>query len=77
MYPEARPLLLFSHRSQERGHRLILEAMRATPLLELELRLGEASGALTAYPILRAACALHGQMATFAEAAVPNKEERL
>ena len=77
MYPEARPFLLFSHRSRERGHRRLLEAMDALPLLELDLRLGEASGALTAYPLVRAACALHCQMATFAEAAVPDRDDAL
>lgn len=44
------------------------------PLLKLGMRLGEGSGAATAFPLLRLACALHGQMATFAEAGVSNKE---
>jgi nicotinate-nucleotide--dimethylbenzimidazole phosphoribosyltransferase len=62
--------LLFSHASAEPGHRLILEALDAQPLLNLGMRLGEGSGAATAVPILRMACALHNEMATFAEAAV-------
>ena len=71
--PSCRPYLIFSHRSAEVGHRLVLEALDARPLLDLDLRLGEGSGAALALPILRLACALHNQMATFAEAAVPDR----
>jgi nicotinate-nucleotide--dimethylbenzimidazole phosphoribosyltransferase len=71
--PSCRPYLLFSHRSAEQGHRLVLQALEATPLLDLDLRLGEGSGAALALPILRLACALHNGMATFAEAAVPDR----
>jgi nicotinate-nucleotide--dimethylbenzimidazole phosphoribosyltransferase len=71
--PSCRPYLIFSHRSAEAGHRLLLEALDARPLLDLDLRLGEGSGAALALPILRLACALHNQMATFAEAAVPDR----
>jgi nicotinate-nucleotide--dimethylbenzimidazole phosphoribosyltransferase len=71
--PSCRPYLLFSHRSAEQGHRLVLEALEARPLLDLDLRLGEGSGAALALPILRLACALHNRMATFAEAAVPDR----
>lgn len=69
--PAARGALLFAHRSPEPGHARLLEALEAEPLLDLGLRLGEASGALTALPILDAACALHTQMATFEDAGVP------
>jgi nicotinate-nucleotide--dimethylbenzimidazole phosphoribosyltransferase len=71
--PSCRPYLIFSHRSAEQGHRLVLEALEARPLLDLDLRLGEGSGAALAVPIIRLACALHIGMATFAEAAVPNR----
>jgi len=71
--PSCRAYLIFSHRSAEQGHRLVLEALEARPLLDLDLRLGEASGAALALPLLRLACALHNQMATFAEAAVPDR----
>ena len=71
--PSCRPFLIFSHRSAEQGHRLVLEALDARPLLDLDLRLGEGSGAALALPILRLACALHNDMATFAEAAVPDR----
>jgi nicotinate-nucleotide--dimethylbenzimidazole phosphoribosyltransferase len=71
--PSCRPYLIFAHRSAEQGHRLVLEALGARPLLDLDLRLGEGSGAALALPILRLACALHQGMATFAEAAVPDR----
>jgi nicotinate-nucleotide--dimethylbenzimidazole phosphoribosyltransferase len=73
--PSCRPYLIFSHRSAEQGHRLVLEALEARPLLDLDLRLGEGSGAALALPILRLACALHNGMATFAEAAVPDRAD--
>ncbi|MEQ1615385.1 MAG: nicotinate-nucleotide--dimethylbenzimidazole phosphoribosyltransferase [Hyphomicrobiaceae bacterium] len=68
-----RPYLIFAHRSAEDGHRRVLEALNAQPLLDLALRLGEGSGAAIALPLLRAACALHNDMATFSEAAVPDR----
>lgn len=71
LQPACRDYLIFSHRSGEPGHRLILEALEAEPLLDLSLRLGEGSGAAVAAPLLRLACALHNEMATFAEAGVP------
>ena len=72
--PSLRPWLLFSHRSAERGHQHVLERLQAQPLLQLDLRLGEGSGAAIALPLVRMACALHNQMATFAEAAVAGRE---
>ena len=71
--PQSRPWLLFGHRGAEPGHRHVLEALGAEPLLDLGLRLGEGSGAALAVPLLRLACDLHGQMATFAEAAVADR----
>ncbi|MCU0120775.1 nicotinate-nucleotide--dimethylbenzimidazole phosphoribosyltransferase [Pseudomonas sp. B2M1-30] len=71
--PQCREWLLFGHRGAEPGHRHVLETLKAEPLLELGLRLGEGSGAALAVPLLRLACDLHGQMATFAEAAVADR----
>jgi nicotinate-nucleotide--dimethylbenzimidazole phosphoribosyltransferase len=71
--PECRQWLLFGHRGAEPGHRHVLETLNAQPLLDLGLRLGEGSGAALAVPLLRLACDLHGQMATFAEAAVADR----
>jgi nicotinate-nucleotide--dimethylbenzimidazole phosphoribosyltransferase len=68
--PGIQPWLLFSHASAEQGHRCLLDAMAAEPLLDLGLRLGEGSGAALTVPLLRAALALHNEMATFAEAGV-------
>ncbi|MFC6338539.1 nicotinate-nucleotide--dimethylbenzimidazole phosphoribosyltransferase [Pseudomonas sp. CCM 7891] len=71
--PACREWLLFGHRGAEQGHRQVLQSLGAEPLLDLGLRLGEGSGAALAVPLLRLACALHGQMATFAEAAVADR----
>jgi nicotinate-nucleotide--dimethylbenzimidazole phosphoribosyltransferase len=62
--------LFFAHRSPERGHGLALEALEARPLLDLEMRLGEGSGAAMALPILRAAGRIMREMATFSGAGV-------
>lgn len=72
--PEVEPYLVFAHRSKEPGHRLILESARADPLLDLDLRLGEGTGALLAFPMLRAACAMLCRMATFETAGVSGRE---
>jgi nicotinate-nucleotide--dimethylbenzimidazole phosphoribosyltransferase len=68
--PELAAWLFYSHCSAEPGHRRLLAALEAKPLLDLGMRLGEGSGAAAAAPILRAAAALHANMATFAEAGV-------
>ena len=61
------------HVSAESGHRILLEEMGLHPLVDLNIRLGEASGAAVALSILRAALACHTGMATFAEAGVSDK----
>jgi len=71
--PSCQPYLLASHQSAEQGHRMVLQALELRPLIDLDLRLGEGSGAAIALPILRLACALHNEMATFAEASVPDR----
>ena len=68
--PAVADWLLYSHRSAEPGHATLLEALGATPLLDLGMRLGEGSGAAVAVPLLRLACAIHAGMATFAEAGI-------
>ena len=72
--PGTRDWLLFCHHSAEPGHARILEALDAEPLLDLDLRLGEGSGAAAAVPLLRLACALHNGMATFADAGVSERD---
>jgi nicotinate-nucleotide--dimethylbenzimidazole phosphoribosyltransferase len=64
---------LAGHVSAEAGHRALLDELSLKPLLDLDMRLGEASGAATALLILRAALACHTGMATFAEAGVSDK----
>lgn len=68
--PACRDWFIFAHRGAEPGHRAVLAALRAEPLIELGLCLGEGSGAALAVPLLQQACRLHNEMATFAEAAV-------
>jgi len=68
--PSLAPWLVATHRSAEAGHAPVLAALGLTPLLDLDMRLGEGSGAAVAVPVLRSACALHAGMATFAEAGV-------
>ncbi|MEA1049073.1 nicotinate-nucleotide--dimethylbenzimidazole phosphoribosyltransferase [Lamprobacter modestohalophilus] len=71
--PGAVDWMLLAHMSAEPGHRAMVEAIGLRPLLDLGMRLGEGSGAAAAVPLLRLACALHAQMATFAEAGVAAK----
>ena len=62
-----------AHVSAEAGHRALAAALGMTPLLDLGLRLGEASGAALAVPLLRAAVACHAGMASFGEAGVADR----
>jgi len=62
-----------AHVSAEPGHRRLLEKLGKEPLLDLGMRLGEASGAALGLLLLKAACACHAGMATFAEAGVSGK----
>ncbi len=71
--PDVAGWLLFAHASAEPGHQRVLAALAAQPLLQLGMRLGEGSGAAMAVPILRLACALHNDMATFEGAGVSGK----
>lgn len=61
---------LAAHCSAEAGHVLLLQSLGLKPLLHLDMRLGEGSGAAVAAQIIRSALTAHAQMATFAEAAV-------
>jgi nicotinate-nucleotide--dimethylbenzimidazole phosphoribosyltransferase len=68
--PAVGETLIASHRSAEPGHELVLHELGLEPLLDLRLRLGEASGALLTLPIIEAAGALYDQMGTFQESGV-------
>ncbi|MBP0614385.1 nicotinate-nucleotide--dimethylbenzimidazole phosphoribosyltransferase [Jiella mangrovi] len=72
--PRALDHCLFGHVSAERGHMKALEAMGKVPLLALGMRLGEGTGAALAAGIVKAAARCHRDMATFAEAAVANRD---
>ncbi len=74
--PRIREYLLAGHASVERGHRLILERLRLSPLLDLQLRRGEGTGAVLAMSIIEAALHAHSEMATFEKAGVSTREEK-
>lgn len=63
-----------AHLSAEPGHARLLAAVKKSPLLQLNMRLGEASGAALAVAVVKAAAAAHGGMATFAEARVAGRD---
>lgn len=71
--PGCKEWFIFSHRSAESGHAAILTTLDADPLIDLNMRLGEGSGAAVTLNLLRMACALHNEMATFSEAQVSRK----
>jgi nicotinate-nucleotide--dimethylbenzimidazole phosphoribosyltransferase len=68
--PDANAWFFYAHCSHEQGHQWVLEYLQAQPLLNLELRLGEASGAVIAIPLLQMACKIHNEMATFKQAKI-------
>ncbi|SAK75018.1 nicotinate-nucleotide--dimethylbenzimidazole phosphoribosyltransferase [Caballeronia catudaia] len=71
--PHVLDYCVFAHASDEAGHRRMLAHFNAAPLLQLDLRLGEGTGAALALPILRAAVAFVDEMASFESAGVSNK----
>ncbi len=72
--PESRRAMIFCHQSHEAGHRAALVAMDANPLLSLDMRLGEGTGALLAWPLLKAAAAMMTDMASFDTAGVSTRD---
>jgi len=72
--PGALDHCLAAHISTEPGHRRLLDELRLTPLVDMNMRLGEASGAVLAAAIVKSAAACHTGMATFAEAGVSDKD---
>lgn len=75
MSPQARHHFIASHQSVEPGHRVGLEAMGLSPLLDLNMRLGEGTGAALAMHLVEAAARCLAEMATFAEAGVSERNE--
>jgi len=74
--PAVKEYLIASHRSVERGHTSILTHIGLTPLLDLQMRLGEGTGAALGISLTVAACKLLKEMATFEEAGVSPRSER-
>ncbi|WP_341676013.1 nicotinate-nucleotide--dimethylbenzimidazole phosphoribosyltransferase [Niveibacterium sp. SC-1] len=72
--PTVRDYCVFAHRSAEAGHAAQLAHLQAEPLLDLDLRLGEGSGAALAFPLLRSACAMLAEMASFESAGVSGRD---
>ncbi|ACC71385.1 nicotinate-nucleotide--dimethylbenzimidazole phosphoribosyltransferase [Paraburkholderia phymatum STM815] len=72
--PAVRDYCVFAHASHEAGHRRMLDYFGAVPLLALDLRLGEGTGAALAMPLLRAAVAFINEMASFESAGVAQRD---
>ncbi|HIC66732.1 MAG TPA: nicotinate-nucleotide--dimethylbenzimidazole phosphoribosyltransferase, partial [Paracoccus sp.] len=68
--PDALSHCLSGHESAEPGHRRLIAALGLRPILSLDMRLGEGSGAAVALMVLRGALACHDGMATFSEAGI-------
>jgi nicotinate-nucleotide--dimethylbenzimidazole phosphoribosyltransferase len=71
--PAARDYMIAAHVSQERGHRLMLEWLGLNPLLDMNMRLGEGTGAVLAFHLIEASTRILREMATFGEAGVSEK----
>lgn len=72
--PTVKDYLFFSHLSQEHGHRAILRQMSARPILDLDMRLGEGTGAALAMLVIEGAVKIYNDMATFSSAGVSEKQ---
>ena len=74
LQPSVSPRLIAGHRSTEPGHRIVLEHLGLAPVVDLDLRLGEASGAALAMGIVVAAVAVRDGMATFDSAGIAGRD---
>jgi nicotinate-nucleotide--dimethylbenzimidazole phosphoribosyltransferase len=70
LYPEVLEYCIFGHQGDEAGHKLVLDYLKARPLLNLGLRLGEGTGAICAYPIIDSAVRMMNDMNSFQDAEV-------
>lgn len=74
LVPNVRDYLIAAHRSVENGHQAMLKHLNLTPLLDLNMRLGEGTGAALAFHLIEASTRILREMATFDEAGVSDKE---
>ncbi|MBE3586995.1 MAG: nicotinate-nucleotide--dimethylbenzimidazole phosphoribosyltransferase [Thermoanaerobacteraceae bacterium] len=74
LQPRSRNFMIASHLSGEQGHRLMLEHLGLVPMLHLNMRLGEGTGAALAMPLVEAACRVINEMASFSEAGIADLE---
>ncbi|PWH16774.1 MAG: nicotinate-nucleotide--dimethylbenzimidazole phosphoribosyltransferase, partial [Ardenticatenia bacterium] len=72
--PQVRSYLIAAHRSQEPGHQAMLTWLGLAPLMDLDMRLGEGTGAALGISLVEAACKILDEMATFAEAGVSDRQ---
>ena len=70
LHPEVLSYAIFGHQGDETGHKLVLDAMKVHPLLNLGLRLGEGTGAICAYPIVVSSVNMMNEMDNFAHASI-------
>ncbi|MEM9329029.1 MAG: nicotinate-nucleotide--dimethylbenzimidazole phosphoribosyltransferase, partial [Bacteroidota bacterium] len=76
LHPLVQDYAIFTHQSEERGHLKALSYLGATPLLQLEMRLGEGTGCATAFPLLQMSVAVMNEMASFGDAGVSEETAR-
>jgi nicotinate-nucleotide--dimethylbenzimidazole phosphoribosyltransferase len=72
--PNVREYAIFAHQSNEKAHKMLLSHLSAEPILSLDLRLGEGSGAILAYPLIKSACIFLKNMASFESAGVSDSK---
>ncbi|WP_260607397.1 nicotinate-nucleotide--dimethylbenzimidazole phosphoribosyltransferase [Chitinophaga polysaccharea] len=73
MQPNVKDYCIFAHCSEENGHKAMLQHLEVSPLLQMDMRLGEGTGAALAIPLIRSAVAFLEEMASFNSAQVSNR----